>query len=280
MTLAVLSLVLLGAALHAGWNALVRASPTRVFDAVAVAIGAGVLALPWLALLPAPAPASWPQLAASVALHALYFTLVGLAYRGGTLGVAYPIMRGSPPLVIAGGAVLLFGEPLSVAGWLSVAGIVAGVFLLGTHGVRGKALTPRAAFVVAANVAVIVAYTLVDAAGVRASGSAAAYTGWMFLLTGAVLAAIIAMMPALRRSMPARPAWGRLAVGSACTLIAYGIALWAMTRAPVALVAALRETSILFAAAISAAVLKERFSAWQSAGVAAILGGVVAMRLA
>ena len=145
MTLAVLSLVLLGAALHAGWNALVRASPTRVFDAVAVAIGAGVLALPWLALLPAPAPASWPQLAASVALHALYFTLVGLAYRGGTLGVAYPIMRGSPPLVIAGGAVLLFGEPLSVAGWLSVAGIVAGVFLLGTHGVRGKALTPRAA---------------------------------------------------------------------------------------------------------------------------------------
>ncbi|HSO07719.1 MAG TPA: DMT family transporter [Pelomicrobium sp.] len=280
MTLPVLGLVLLGAALHAVWNALVRSSPTRVFDAVAVAIVAGMLALPALAALPLPAPASWPQLGASVALHALYFTLVGLAYRGGSLGVAYPIMRGSPPLVTAAGAALLFDEPLTAAGWLAVTGIVAGVFLLGTHGVRGKAISPRAAAVVAANVAVIVTYTLVDASGVRASGSAAAYTGWMFFLTGATLAGIIAALPALRRSMPARPAWGRLAIGGACTLLAYGIALWAMTQAPVALVAALRETSILFAAAIAAVILQERFTAWQSSGVALILGGVVAMRLA
>jgi drug/metabolite transporter (DMT)-like permease len=215
-----------------------------------------------------------------VALHALYFTLVGLAYRGGALGVAYPIMRGSPPLVTAAGAVLLFGEPLSLAGWAAVAGIAAGVLLLGTHGVRGKAITPGAAAFAAANVVVIVSYTLVDASGVRASGSAAAYTGWMFFLTGAALAAIVAGVPALRRSVPARPAWGRLIVGAACTLLSYGIALWAMTRAPVALVAALRETSILFAAALAALLLKERFTAWQSAGVALILGGVVAMRLA
>lgn len=280
MTLTVLSLVLLGAALHAAWNALVRSSPSRVFDAVAVAIGAGALALPWLAALPAPARESWPQLAASVVLHALYFTLVGMAYRGGTLGVAYPIMRGSPPLITAAGAALLFGEPLSLAGWTAVAGIVAGVVLLGTHGARGKAITRRAAGFVAANVAVIVTYTLVDASGVRASGSAAAYTGWMFFLTGVALAAIIAALPSLRRSVPARPAWGRLALGAACTLLSYGIALWAMTRAPVALVAALRETSILFAAAISALLLKERFTAWQSSGVALILGGMVAMRLA
>ncbi|PZP64943.1 MAG: EamA family transporter [Azospira oryzae] len=280
MSATVMLAVLFAAALHATWNARLKASRDPLLEAMAVVMGAGLLALPAVAWLPAPQAESWPPLAGSTALHVAYFVLVALAYRSGELSIAYPLMRGMPPVVIAAGAALFFGEALSWLGWTAVLTIVLGVLTLTSEGLRVRALSGPGLAIVAANVAVIAAYTLVDGAGVRASGNAASYAAWLFVLTGAALAPMCAALAWRRR--PARPAlqWGQALLGSACTLGAYGIALWAMTRAPIALVAALRETSILFGAAMAARWLREPFSRRRWAGVALVAAGAITMRIA
>ncbi|MGN2392710.1 EamA family transporter [Pelomicrobium sp. G1] len=280
MSLSVMLAVLFAALLHAAWNARLKASPDPLPEALAVVMGAGLLALPAVVGLPPPRPESWPPLAASTALHVAYFVLVALAYRSGALSIAYPLMRGVPPAVVAAGAALLFGETLSAPGWAAVLAIVLGVLMLSGEGLRARATSGRGLAMVGANVAVIVAYTLVDGAGVRVSGNAMSYAAWLFALTGVALVPLYVGL--VRGRLPAKPGprWGRVLLGSACTLGAYGIALWAMTRAPIALVAALRETSILFGAAMAARWLREPFTPRRWMGVGLVAAGAMATRLA
>jgi drug/metabolite transporter (DMT)-like permease len=276
MDTTVLAAVLFGALLHATWNAVARASRGRGPDAVLIAVGAGVVALPGLFLLPLPERASWGALAASVAIHVLYFKLVALVYRGGALSVAYPLMRGLPPLLVAIVSTLLLGEALTVPAWIAVLVLVAGVLVVGGDGLRARAVSPATVAIILLNVGVIVLYTLVDGYGARASGDAVSYAAWMFTFTG------LGLVPFMRRASLgeslAHP-WP-LAVGAVCTVGAYGIAIWAMTRAPIALVAALRETSVLFAAVLGAVVLKERFGRLRWIGVACTVIGLIAVRVA
>ncbi len=272
----VLAAVLFGALLHATWNAVARASRGRGPDAVLIAVGAGVVAAPGLFLFPIPDRASWPALIASIAIHVLYFKLVSLVYRGGALSVAYPLMRGLPPLLVAVCSTLFLGETLSTPAWVAVLVLVGGVLAVGSDGLRARAVSPGTLGIILLNVAVIVAYTLVDGYGARASGDAVGYAAWMFAFTG------LGLVPFVRRASLgeslARP-WP-LAVGAACTVGAYGIAIWAMTRAPIALVAALRETSVLFAAVLGAVVLREHFGRLRWIGVACTLIGLIAVRVA
>jgi drug/metabolite transporter (DMT)-like permease len=271
--------VLAAALLHASWNALAKAASGKAGDVIAVGIAAGLLAALALPFLPLPASASWPQLAASAVIHLAYFKLVEMAYRGGDLSVAYPLMRGTPPLVTAVGAWLLLGEPLSAGGWTAVGVIVVGALALAADGLRARRVSARSLAIVGANIAVIVAYTLVDGSGVRASGSAPSYIAWLFALTALVLVLARPLLGA--RGLPqSHGAWGLLATGAACTIGSYGIVLWAMTAAPIGLVAALRETSIVFGTLIAAAWLRERVSAVRWAGVALVAAGGAAMRLA
>jgi drug/metabolite transporter (DMT)-like permease len=202
-----------------------------------------------------------------------------MAYRTGELSVAYPLMRGTPPLVTALGAWALLAEPLSRGGWAAVGVIVAGALALALDGLRARRMGARSLAIVAANILVIVAYTLVDGSGVRASGNAPSYIVWMFALSA--LALVLARPWLGARAMPqSRGAWGLLAAGAGCTLGSYGIVLWAMTLAPIGLVAALRETSIVFGTLIAAAFLRERVSRQRWAGVALVAAGAAAMRLA
>lgn len=280
MPLSVMVAVLFAAALHAAWNARLKASADPLPEALAVVMGAGLLALPALAALPLPRPQSWPMLAASTALHVAYFVLVALAYRSGALSIAYPLMRGVPPAVVAAGAALFHGETLSAAGWGAVLAIVLGVLMLSGEGLKARAASGRGLAMVGANVVVIVAYTLVDGAGVRASGNAMSYAAWLFALTGTALLPLYAgLMRGSNSAPPAARKW-QVLLGSTCTLGAYGIALWAMTRAPIALVAALRETSILFGAAMAARWLREPFTPRRWLGVGLVAAGAVAMHLA
>jgi drug/metabolite transporter (DMT)-like permease len=276
MDTTVLAAVLFGALLHATWNAVARASRGRGPDAVLIAVGAGVVALPGLFVLPLPERASWGALAASVAIHVLYFKLVALVYRGGALSVAYPLMRGLPPLLVAIVSTLLLGEALTVPAWIAVLVLVAGVLVVGGDGLRARAVSPATVAIILLNVGVIVLYTLVDGYGARASGDAVSYAAWMFTFTG------LGLVPFMRRASLgeslAHP-WP-LAVGAVCTVGAYGIAIWAMTRAPIPLVAALRETSVLFAAVLGAVVLKERFGRLRWIGVACTVIGLIAVRVA
>ena len=269
------TLAVLGAALlHAAWNASVKASEDKQLDTVGIAAGSGLLALALLPFLPAPAPASWPWLAGSTVVHILYFGFLAGAYRWGELSYVYPIMRGGGPLVVAASGALLLGEALRPAEWLGVALICAGVlgFASGAH-------DRRATLFALANAVVIGAYTLIDAAGARASGAPVSYTLWFFAANGAVITAF--GLAARGRALPRylRRHWLRTAAGGACALGAYGIVLWAMTRAPVALVAALRETSVIFAAVLGAAVLKEKLTRRRLVATGAVLAGLIALKI-
>ena len=270
--------VLSSALLHAGWNALVKAGSDKALDTALLNLVGGLLALPLLAAAGWPPAAAWPWLLASALVHVGYYALLTAAYRHGELSLTYPLMRGAAPLLVALASVAAFGERLSPLSWAGVLGVSLGVLVLG--GLRPGRESGRAVTLALANAVVIAAYTIVDGHGVRASGNAVAYVAALFLLNALPFGALVLA----RRGW--RPAWqyGRrrapmAALGAAASLGAYGIALWAMTRAPVASVAALRETSVLFAALLATWQLQERFTPQRALGTAVILAGVAALRL-
>lgn len=276
----VVLVVLLGAALHASWNALVKSSPDTFMDAVLVAAGSAALAVAALPFLPVPDPASWPFAAASAVLQIAYFALLAAAYRTGDMSLVYPLMRGSAPLIVAAAGTVLLGEHLSPGAW-------AGVLLI-SGGVLGLALASRRlpeagvapVLFALANAAVIASYTFVDALGARLSGHPASYTFWILGLPALplILWAAVRRPHDLRAYLRRR--WAVGLVGGACSLGSYALALWAMTVAPVAAVAALRETSILFGVALAAFLLKERVERRRVAAALAVAAGAVALKLA
>jgi drug/metabolite transporter (DMT)-like permease len=267
----------LGAALlHASWNALIKAGRDPLLDTALVALGGTVVAAPLLFAFGPPAPAAWPYIAASAATHVGYYSTLAGAYRAGDLSHGYPIMRGSAPLLVALCATLVFGETLAASGWCGVLLISGGVLSLGF---AGGGATRRATAWALANAAIIALYTLVDGTGVRVSGGAERYIAWLFFFMGLPFGLIVL---AIRRGALLRHAqryWWRGLAGAALSGLSYGIALWAMTRAPVAVVAALRETSVLFGALIGAWLLKEGHLKPRLAGAAVVLAGVVALKL-
>jgi drug/metabolite transporter (DMT)-like permease len=271
---AVTAAVLGAALLHASWNALLKGSTDKELDTVAISVGAGIVGLlvaPWL---PVPAVASWPWLAGSAAVHILYFLFLANAYRWGELSYAYPIMRGGGPVIVALASAVAFGEVLPLAPALGVALVCSGIVAFAA----GRA-DRRATLFALANAAVIAAYTVIDAKGARASGSPVAYALWFFVANAIVLYASAGLRRGAEVPRYLVRYWPRLAIGAVLTTGSYAIALWAMTRAPVALVAVLRETSVLFAAALGALVFKEKFTRRRLVATGAVLLGLVALRL-
>jgi drug/metabolite transporter (DMT)-like permease len=266
--------VLAAALLHAAWNALVKSSADKQLDTYAVAAGSGLLALVLLPFFPLPASASWPWLAGSAVVHILYFIFLAGAYRWGELSYVYPMMRGGGPMIVAATGALVFGEILRGSEWLGVLLICAGIlaFASGAH-------DRRATLFALANAVVIGAYTLIDAAGARASAAPVSYTLWFFVANGVVITAIGVLTRGREVPRYFARSWLRAAGGGACALGAYGIALWAMTRAPVALVAVLRETSVIFAAVIGAVLLKEKMTRRRLVATGAVLAGLIVLRL-
>lgn len=280
MSTSVMLLVLLAAFLHASWNAVVKSSPDKFLDIVLVTTAAAILAVLFVPFLPAPLPASWPCLAASAVIHVVYFALVGAAYHRGDMSYAYPLMRGVPPLLISLASGPLIGEHLSAAGWAGILLICGGVLGLTFFQRSSSKMAAGTTVFALANAVVIATYTLVDGVGVRLSGHAAAYTMWLFLLTAPAIFVWAVMVRHVDICAHVRRRWHFGLIGGACTIGAYTLVLWAMTQAPVAMVAALRETAILFGTAISALVLKERFGWSRHAAAALIMLGAVVLKLA
>jgi len=284
VTWTIVGAVLFAALLHASWNALIKSGKDKALDTALIHIlgcGVGVVLV---ALFGLPRREAWPWLAASMTIHiGYYITLVG-AYRHGELGFSYPIMRGTAPLLVAMLSGQLIGERLSLTAWLGVAGISGGVLLIGltrSH-VHGGSRRHALGYALA-NAAIIAAYTLVDGMGVRASGNALQYVSLLFMLDGLPYFTIVMWQrrAALADSIAfMKQRWPVALVGSSASLGAYAIALWAMTKAPVASVAALRETSVLFATLIGVLMLKERFRLQRLLGAGAVVIGVMALRLA
>jgi drug/metabolite transporter (DMT)-like permease len=275
VTLAVLAAGLL----HAGWNALLKSAPggDPLLDTAIIVAGSSVAGLAVIPLLPLPDPASWKFAATSATIHFAYYLTLAQAYRAGDLSFAYPLMRGSAPLIVTVLGVIFLRE------W-PTAQVTIGIALICTRIVsiafaRRGGHPPAAKWWAFANAIVIASYTLVDGAGARASGNAWSYVSWLIFLEGLPFLAWVRWRYGGGATRYIARSWRRGLAGGAASLGAYAIVLWAMTRAPVAAVAALRETSVLFAALIGAVWLKEGFGLPRIAGAASVVLGVAALKL-
>jgi phosphonate utilization associated putative membrane protein len=286
MSTGVVLAVLFGALLHATWNALVKSSGDKQLDLALVHLLGALVSLPLLAWVGLPPVAAWPFIGMSLLIHIAYYITLNGAYQHGELGSTYPIMRGSAPLLVALGSTAL-GESLSPAAWLGIGAVTVGVLLVGLARPGETLHHGRAIAFALANAVVIAAYTIVDGRGVRISAeagyTAASYVVLLFVLDGIPYPALVFAQRSAdaRRAMLAyaRKRWPLATLGGLASLGSYWIALWAMTRAPVAAVSALRETSVLFATALSVLVLKERFGLQRATGAVIIVAGVIALRL-
>ncbi len=274
------TLAVLGAGLlHAGWNALLKSAPggDPLLDTATVVAGSGVWAFVAIPAVGVPDAASWIFLLASVVIHWAYYITLAHAYRTGDLSFAYPLMRGTAPLIATLLSILILREFPSPQVALGIVLICAGI--VGIAFV-GRNPHPRAAVLFAlANAAIIALYTLVDGAGARASGRAASYAVWLTFLEAVPFLCWIRWRRGPQAIAYVARSWRRGLLGGAASLGAYAIVLWAMTRAPIAAVAALRETSVLFAALIGALWLKEGFGWPRLAGAASVVAGVAALKL-
>ena len=277
MTWPVLAAVLCGALLHASWNALVKSSTDKTLDTALIHVLCSLLALPFVLWFGPPPPATWPYIGASLVIHVGYYFALAGAYRHGDLGLTYPLMRGSAPMLVAVASFLLLGETLTPLAWTGIVAVSCGVLLLGAS--AGLLRHRQAVLYALANAAIIAVYTVIDGRGVRLAGVAAQYIAMLFVLDGWPFALMVfihrkgQVWPYVRRRWPVATGGALASVGS------YAIALWAMTVAPVAMVAALRETSVLFAVLIGVLFLGERWTRWRGVGTAAIVAGVLALRL-
>lgn len=276
--------VMCGALLHASWNALIKGGADKSLDTALIHLLAVVVAIPVVACVGFPRAQAWPWLVASLVTHIGYYLALVGAYQHGELGMTYPIMRGLAPLLVACASATVLGETPAPLAWLGIVAISLGVVAVGlsrsaaTGGHAGKAL--RYAL---ANAAIIALYTVIDGRGVRASGHPVSYVATLFLFDGLPFFALVMWRRGAGRGAALaymRRRWPFALVGALASAGSYGIALWAMTRAPIASIAALRETSVLFAAAMGAVWLKESFGAVRAVGTVLIVAGVMTLRLA
>jgi drug/metabolite transporter (DMT)-like permease len=274
------TLAVLGAGLlHAGWNALLKSAPggDPLLDTATVVAGSGLWGLIVIPFVGIPDTASWKFAAVSALIHWGYYVTLAQAYRTGDLSFAYPLMRGTAPLIVAVLGIVFLRELPAPHVAVGIALICGGIVSIAF--IRHQRHPPSAAGWAFANAAIIAAYTLVDGAGARASGNPPAYVSWLIFLEALPFLAWIGVRRGRAALAYVRRDWGRGVIGGAASLAAYGIVLWAMTHAPVAAVAALRETSVLFAALIGAVWLKEGFGLPRLAGAASVVAGVAALKL-
>ena len=279
MTWSVMIAVLFGAMLHAGWNVMVKASKDKMLDTALIHLCCSFIAIPFFIAWGLPSADSLPYLVASVLIHIGYYFALAQAYHHGELGLTYPLMRGVAPLMVAvGSQIFIDGSTMTLLGWVGVAGICAGVLSLGMA--AGLMQHRRAILIALLNSAIIATYTVVDAMGVRASQHAIQYIAALFALDGWAFALWVFYLRKKQAIEYCKARWLVGLGGALASVGSYAIALWAMTVAPVAAVAALRETSVLFAVLLGIWFLKEKLTPKRLISLAMIVTGVVTLRLA
>ena len=276
MSLSLILPVLLAALLHASWNSIVKGGQNKLYESAMNCLGGGLGALFLVPFVSFPAPEAWPLLCLSCLCHLTYYICISAAYKEMDLSVGYTIMRGTAPLLTAL-FMAIWGAPLTLLGWVGLLTICAGIgcLALGRRppGRRGMFLALRTSVV-------IMGYTLADGFGAQHSGDSIGYACWIFVLNIFPLHALILWRNGAdylrylrRRAVPGIS-------GGVCGLASYGIAIWAMTQAPIALVAALRETSVIFGMLLGVAFLGESFSALRALAVVLVACGGMLLRLA
>ncbi|WMX46620.1 DMT family transporter [Streptomyces roseicoloratus] len=276
MTPLVAAAVLLAAVTHASWNAIAAGIRDQLLSFTLIAGGGALIGAVGACLTPLPEAGAWPYLIASAVLHVAYYALLMKSFELGDFGQMYPIARGTAPLVVTLLAAVFVGE---VPGGGQLAGVAvasAGLTGLALWGIRGKGARPHWPALLAAGATglSIAAYTVVDGVGVRASGTPLGYIAWLMLLEGLVIPAYALHRRRGRLAAELRPYAARGLLGAALSVAAYALVLWAQTQAPLAPIAALRESSIIVGAAIGALLFKERFGGPRVAAAGLMVVGI------
>jgi drug/metabolite transporter (DMT)-like permease len=279
MTPFVFAGVLVAAAMHAAWNALVKAQGDRFASITLTSLGMTLSAAPFLFFVAVPEAKVWPWIVASVVIHIGYRLFLIRAYEHGDLSQTYPLARGTAPLVTAIGGIFVLSEVPSGLAMVGILLLSLGTLLMSLRG--GRVAVPNRAAVgyALATSLCIAGYTLTDGSGVRLAETAASYAAWLFVCDGLIAIAIGFVYRGRKLLAASGGEWASGIVAGCLSAAAYAIAMWAMTKAPVASVASLRETSILFAMLISVTALGEKMTGWRGAAALSIVFGVVALRM-
>ncbi|MFE7600639.1 EamA family transporter [Streptomyces sp. NPDC057494] len=272
--------VLAAALLHAVWNALAHGAEDRLAVFVLMNLATTGCAAVVACFTPLPDARAWPFLATSAALQAGYQALLLQAYRLGDFGQMYPIARGTSPLLVALVSATALGQPLSAVETVGVLVISLGlVGLAFADGLPGRAQLPALAAALGTGV-MIASYTLVDGSGVRQSPTAVTgYVAWLFLCQGPVLPLLAWALRGRSLAARLRPVLGRGLIGGVLSLLAYGLVVWAQNRGNLATIAALRETSIVFAALIGLVMFREPFGRRRITAGALVVTGIAVLEL-
>lgn len=278
MTLTVFAMVLAAALLHAVWNALVKVNGDRLVIVAVIMSSQTLICLFLLPFVGLPDLDAWPYILGSAVLHNGYCLFLVMAYRHGDLSHVYPIARGSAPLIVAVLSMMIVGEFLSRQAMLAVILVTLGVMSLAlTRGASGFRESRAVLFALGTGI-FIASYTVVDGMGARVNGNAHVYTFWLLALHGIPFAVLTAWVRKRRLAAQVRQVWRSGLSAGIASMLAYWIVIWAMTMAPLALVSALRETSVVFAVLFGVVLLKERLDLVRVAAIATTLIGAVMLR--
>jgi drug/metabolite transporter (DMT)-like permease len=271
--------VLAAAAMHAGWNAMLKMELDRLRSMLLLTFALGGFGIATLVLVEWPEAAALPFVIASALIHSGYKLFLVKAYESGDLSQVYPLARGTAPLLTTAAAFVIVGEVLSPLTLTGIGLVLSGIYVLGVHGGHQSATMGRGAVMFALGTSVfIAAYTIVDGLGVRLSQSAAGYTAAAFVGDTILFSTIVLGWRGRGLVANMGQHWHKGLLAGGLSFGSYLVALWAMTLAPIAAVAALRETSILFALMLGSFWLKESLTPARIVAASLILAGAAAIR--
>ncbi len=278
MTIGVFLAVLMAALLHAGWNAIIKTGLNKQTSMFLLSVGHALIGAGVAVFYPFPAPEVWPWLLASGLIHMAYQLFLAYAYEQGDLSRVYPIARGAAPMMVLAVSLLFLADTISAAEIGGILVLGAGIALM-ARGVLTNGESRRLLPFALGSALATAGYTLADGLGARVSGQPFAYVGWLMVLSAVFYTpAVIALKGRAVLRADART-WGVGMVAAAASFAAYAIAVWAMTLAPIALVGAMRETSILFAVLIVWRFFGERMDRGKALAAVLIVAGVMLTRL-
>jgi len=278
MPLSLTLIILLAALLHASWNGLVKSKGDPLLNIAALSAAWLIIIVPTLPFLPTLSIKALPYGAVSVVIHIFYVLFLARSYKFGDLSMVYPIIRGLPPMLVAITGYLFIAEPLSLYGWLGIIIISTGILTLGTQNLtKASRKTLLFSLITACTIA---AYTVIDGIGARINGHSTSYLFWFSCVQSIAFLCIVAHIKGHKALIThLKTNWKQGTIGGILSILAYGIILWATTKAPIAYVSALRETSVLFASFIGIVLLKEQLTKHKIVAALLICSGVAIMQL-
>jgi drug/metabolite transporter (DMT)-like permease len=278
MSLTVLLAVLGAALLHAGWNAIIKTGLSKQTSMFLLSVGHAAIGFGVALTKPFPVAEAWPWLLASGLIHMAYQLFLAFAYEQGDLSRVYPLARGAAPMMVLVVSVLFLSDPMGVMDYVGVLVLGLGIAFM-ARGVFTNGESRRLLPFAFGSAMATAGYTLADGLGARVAGDPLQYVGWLMMMSALFYTPAAIALRGVQVMRASARDWVMGLIAAAASFAAYAIAVWAMTVAPLALVAALRETSILFAVLLGWLLFGDKMDRGKIIAAVLIVSGVVLTRL-